>query len=133
MQRHAEPPGVFDAPEVEDLGPGGGQFQHLLAGDAIDLLRRQNDPGVRGVDTIDVCVDLADVGLEGCGQCHGRRVRTAAAECGDLVGGTGHALETGNNGDVALVQGGADAVRVDVDDPGFAVDAVRDHAGLGAS
>ena len=43
-----------------------------------------------------------------------------------------HALEAGHDGDVALVQRGADAVRVDVDDPGLAVDAVGDHAGLAA-
>ena len=43
-----------------------------------------------------------------------------------------HALEAGHDRDVALVQRRADPVRVDVDDPGLAVDAVGDHAGLGA-
>src|SRR6478735_770005 len=113
MQRHAEPPGVFDAPEVEDLGPGSGQFQHLLAGDAVDFLGRRNHAGVRGVYAVNVGVDLADIGLEGGGEGHRRCVRTSAAQGGDLVGGTAHALETGDDGDVPLVQGGADAVRVD--------------------
>ena len=132
MQRHAEPAGVFDAAQVQDLGAGGGQFQHFLAGDRVDLLGGGNHARVGGVDAVHVGVDLADVGFQGGGQGHGGGVRAAAAQGGDFVGGAAHALEPGHDGDVALVQGRADAVRIDVDDARLAVDAVGDHAGLGA-
>ena len=96
----------------------------------VDFLGGRHHAGVGGVDAVHVRVDLADVGFERRGKGHGRGVRAAAAQGGDLVGGPAHALEAGHDSDVSLVQGRADAVRVDVDDPGLAVDAVGDHAGL---
>ena len=132
MQRHTETARVLDAAQVQDLGAGRGQFQHFLAGDPVDLPGGRDNARIGGVDAVDVGEDLAHIGVERRGQGHRRRVRAAAAQRGDFVGGAAHALEAGDDRNVPLVQGGADAVRVDVDDPGLAVDAVGDHAGLGS-
>ena len=124
--------GVLHAPQVEDLGAAGGELEHLLVGDGVELAGGRDDPRVGGEDAVDVGVDLADLGLEGGGQRDRGRVGAAAAEGGDLLGVLADALEPGHDHDVALLERGGDPARGDVDDLGLAVHRVGDHAGLGA-
>ena len=64
-----------------------------------------DDPRVGGEDAVDVGVDLADVGVERGGERDGGGVGAAAAEGGDVLGVLADALEPGDDGDVARVEG----------------------------
>ena len=130
MDGHLEAARVLDAPQVEDLGAAGGHLEHLVVGDAVDLVRRGDDARVGGEDPVDVGVDLAHVGFEGRGQRDGGRVRPAAAEGGDLLGSLADALEAGDDHDVLLAERLGDAAGRDVDDLGLAVGGVGDDPGL---
>ena len=132
MNRDIEGAGVLDAPQHEDLGADGGHLEHLLEGDVVELLRVRHDPGVGGVDAVDVGVDLADIGLERRGERDGGGVRPTASQGGDVLGLPVHTLEAGDEADLALVEGLADPARGDVDDAGVAVPLRGDDAGLGA-
>jgi hypothetical protein len=68
MDRNSEPAGIFHTPQVQYFATGGGEFKHLLAREDIDLSRRRDDPGVRGVDAVDVRVYFANIGPERGGQ-----------------------------------------------------------------
>jgi hypothetical protein len=76
---------------VEDLGAAGGQLEHLLVGDAVELAGAGDDARVGGEDAVDVGVDLADLGVERGREGDRRGVRAAAAEGGDLLGVLGDA------------------------------------------
>ena len=103
--------------------------------------------GIGGVDALDVREDLAAVRLELRREGDRRGVRAAPAEGRDLGGvdvaaaggvleaverGDAHALEAGDDDDLAGGQLGLDAARVDAGDPGPAVAAVRRDPGLRA-
>ena len=103
--------GVLDAPQVQDLGAAGGELEHLLVGDGVELAGRRDDARVGGEDAVDVGVDLADVGLERRGERDRGRVGAAATEGGDLLGVLGDALEAGDDHDVAVGDGRLDAAR----------------------
>ena len=105
--------------------PRGGQLEHLLVGDAVDLAGSRDDSRVGGEDPVDVGVDLADLGVERGGERDGGRVGAAAAQGGDLLGVLADALEPGDDDDVPLVEGVGDAARGDVDDPRLAVRSSR--------
>ena len=124
--------GVLHAPQVEDLGPAGRHLQHLLVADLGDLPRAGHDPRVGGEHAVHVAVDLAVVGAQRGRQRHGGGVRRSAAEGGDVLGVLSHALEAGDDHDVALVERTGDPARRDVDDPGVAVGPGGDDAGLRA-
>ena len=131
MQGHPEAAGVLHGAQVEDLGAVGGQLQGLLAGEGLDALGGGDDAGVGGEQAVDVGVDLADVGVEGGGQGDGGRVGAAAAQGGgvlDLV----DALEAGDDGDRAGLDGAGHALGQHADDGGLAVLGVGEDAGLGA-
>ena len=132
MDRDVVAAGVLDAPQVQHLRPAGGHLEHLLVGDARQPARGRHDPRVGGEDAVDVGVDLADLGVQGCGQRDGRGVGAAAAERGDLLGVLRDALEAGDDDDRALVQRRPDPARRDVDDPRLAVAGVGDDPGLAA-
>ena len=53
MDRNAEPAGIFNTPQVQYLAPGGRELKHFLAREDLDLPRRRDNPGVRGVDAVD--------------------------------------------------------------------------------
>ena len=129
MDADTVPSSVLHAPELEDPRARGGELEHLLVGDPVDLARLGVGAGVGREDAVDVGVDLADVGPEG-GR-HGDRggVRAAAAERRDVVVGR-QALEAGEDHDVAGVERLLDPLRADLDDPGLAVLRVGDDAGL---
>ncbi len=131
MDRDVVAPSVLDAPEHEDLGARGRHLHHLLEADLVDLARGRDDARVGGEDAVDVGVDLADVGVEGGGEGDGRGVGAAAAERRDVLRRLAHALESGDDGDVAVVEGGADPPRSDVDDPRLAELLIGDDSGLG--
>src|SRR5205823_5861789 len=124
--------GVLHAAQVQDLGATGGELQHLLVGDRVELPGAGHNPWVGGEHAVDVGVDLAHVGVQGRGQGDGGGVGAPAAERGDLLRVLADALEPGDDHDVTLVDGRRDASRGDVDDLGLAVHRVGDHPGLGA-
>ena len=131
MQRHPEAAGVLHGAQVEDLGAVGGQLQGLLAGEGLDALGGGDDAGVGGEQAVDIGVDLADVGVEGGGQGDRGRVGAAAPQGGgvlDLV----DALEAGDDGDRAGLDGAGHALGQHADDGGLAVLGVGEDAGLGA-
>ena len=131
MQRHPEAAGVLHGAQVEDLGAVGGQLQGLLAGEGLDALGGGDDAGVGGEQAVDVGVDLADVGVEGRGQGDRGRVGAAAPQSGgvlDLV----DALEAGDDGDRAGLDGAGHALGQHADDGGLAVLGVGEDACLGA-
>ena len=96
--------GVLHAPQVQDLGAAGGELEHLLVGDPVELAGGRDDPRVGGEDAVDVGVDLADVGLQRRGQRHRGGVGAAATEGGDLLGVLADALEAGHDHDVAVAR-----------------------------
>ena len=79
-----------------------------------------DDPRVGGVDARDVGVDLARVGAERGGERHRGGVGPAAAERRDVERGR-HALEAGNDRDVAAGERLPDPVGADLDDLRLAV------------
>ena len=132
MNAHVLAAGVFDAAQMQDLGPAGRHLEHLFVTDVGDLPGARHDPRVRGEDAVDIAVDLAVVGAQRGGERHRGGVGGAAAEGGHVLGVLRHALEAGHDHDVALVQRRGDPAGRDVDDPGVAVGAGGDDAGLRA-
>ena len=131
MQGHVEAAGHLDAAEHHDLGAARRQLQHLLVGDEVQLAGLGHDARVGGVDAVHVGVDLADLGAQGGRQSHRGGVGAAAAQRGHVLVG-GDALEAGDQHDLVLVEGLADAVGPDVEDLGLGVHRVGDDAGLRA-
>ena len=130
MDRDAEAAGVLDGAQVEDLGAVGGHLEGLLAGDGLDAAGGGDDARVRGEQAVNVGVDLADVGVEGGGQRDGGGVGAAASQGGDVLDLV-DALESGDDGDGAHLDGAGDALGQDADDAGAAVLGVGEDAGLG--
>src|SRR2546425_83677 len=91
-------------------------LEHLVVRDAGELLGVGDDGGVGGVDAVHVGVDLAHLGFEGGRERHGGEVRAAAPERRDLVL-VGQPLEPRDDGDLARVEGLADALGADLSDP----------------
>ena len=101
-----------------------GEFEHLLVADFGELAGPGGHARVCGVDAVDVGVDLAAHGAEGCGEGDGGGVGASASERGD-VHLAGDALEAGDDDDASGVEFGADAVGVESDDGGAAMRGVR--------
>ena len=138
-------PAELDGAGLHHLGALVGELHHLLVADDVELPGAALDARIGGVDARDVGVDLAAVGVKARGQGDGRRVRAAAAQRGDLGGvdvarggrrvetlarRDAHALEAGDDDDLAGGELGPDAPRVDARDARLAVAAVRGDAGL---
>src|SRR5690606_18607454 len=104
-----------------DLGAEGGEFEHRLIADALDLAGIGDDARVGGVDAVHIGVDLADLGADGGGDGDCAGVAAAAAEGGDvaLIGG---ALEAGDDDDAAAVEFALNAIALDGADTGAGVD-----------
>ena len=117
----AEPAGVLHAPQVQHLGAGRRHLEHLLGGDAVDAASGGHDPRVGGEHAVDVGVDLADVRAERGGERDRGGVRGAAAQRRDVLRALAHALEAGDDRDVALGERRRDPAGRDVDDAGVAV------------
>ena len=132
MHRDVVAAGVFHAAKHQHFRAAGGHFEHLLEGDGVQPAGVGHDPRVGAEDPVHVGVDLADVGVQRRGQRDRGGVRAAAAQRGDVAGVLADSLEPGHQHDPALVQGGLQPGRGDVDDLGFAVGAGGDDAGLRA-
>ena len=90
-----------------------------------------DDARVGGEEAVDVRVDFAHVGVEGCGEGDGGRVGASAAQRRHVVV-LGDALEAGDDGDLAVLDGAGDALGDHADDLGGAEVAVGLDARLGA-
>ena len=123
--------GEFDGPQVEDLGTVSGHFQGFFLGEGAQAVGLGDDARVGGEEAVDVRVDFAHVGVEGCGEGDGGCVGAAAAErCHVVV--LGDALESGDDGDLAVLDGAGDALGNHADDLGGTEVAVGFNAGLRA-
>ena len=116
---------------MEHLGPQGGQLQHLVVGDLVQLMGGGHQAGVGRVHAVHVGVNLAQIGVEGGGDGHRRRVRPAPAQGGDVVVLV-QPLETGDDDNAPLVQLCSDALPLHPLDAGVAVAGVGAEARLPA-
>src|SRR3974390_1423478 len=66
-------------------------------------MRLRYDTRIRRIDAVDVGVDIAAVGADGCGNRNGGGVRPAAPERGDAARIPVYALEAGDNRDLLLL------------------------------
>ncbi len=114
MHAHAFLHRQADRARLQHLRPDRGQFEHFLVGDFLQFSRARHDPRVGGVDTIDIGVDVAAIGLHRRRDRHRRGVRSTAPERGD-AGVVIDALKTGDDRDFArretrVERGGVDSL-----------------------
>jgi hypothetical protein len=74
----------LDGARLHHLRAAGGHLQHLVVADLVQLARCGNDARITGEDALHVRVDLANVGLDRCGDRDRCEVAAAAAQGGDL-------------------------------------------------
>ncbi|MDT4849538.1 hypothetical protein FQZ97_836620 [compost metagenome] len=122
-QGHLVLAGEFHRADLQHLAAHAGHLQHLFKAHAPEAARFGHDARIGGVDAVDVGVDQALGGLERGGHGHGRGVAAAATQRGDVAFGV-HALEAGDDDDLAGGQVGADAHVVDRLDAGLGERAV---------
>ena len=79
--------------------------------------------GVGGVYAIDIGIDIATIGLQGCGERHRRRIRSAAPERGYAVVRP-ETLETGDDSDLPLAHAADDLGAFDLHDASGAMGTV---------
>ena len=130
MERDAIVASVLDRTDHKNASTRGGELEHLLVRELVELSRERHDTGVCGVDALDVGVDLTGLGVErGC-QRDGRRVRAATPK-----GRDGRlrrdALEAGDDRDLALLKRLLDAIRAYLGDAGTAMSRVGEDPRLG--
>src|SRR5215472_5505986 len=87
LHAHAMVHRHLDRARLQHLGALRSELEHLLVGNSIELLRLRNDPGIAGIDAVNVGEDVATVRLERGRQRHRRGVRAAAAQRGDAIVG----------------------------------------------
>jgi hypothetical protein len=90
---------------MQDLGATSRHLHHFLIADLGDATGARHDPRIGGIDTVDVCVNLAVVGTEGGCQGDSRGVRGAATQGRHVLGVLCHPLEPGHDDDVVAVEG----------------------------
>ena len=120
----------LDRPRVHDARAELRQLEHLLVANLGHLARIRHHARVGRVDALDIGIDLAALGVQRARQCHRGRVRSAAAERGDVLV-FGDALEAGDDHHLAVAQLRRDALRVDVGDARARKHSRRANAGLG--
>ena len=116
---------------MQNFGTQACQLQHFFKGDGVHTARFGYHARVGGVNAVHIGINLAFVCLEGSSQRHGRSIRTAAAEGGNVAFGI-YALETGDNHYATFLQIGAHGGVVDVFDARFGVRAVGFYGNLPA-
>ncbi|SCI78531.1 Uncharacterised protein [uncultured Clostridium sp.] len=116
---------------MQDLSAQGGQFQHLVIGDLVQLPGPLDGAGIGGEHAVHIGVDLTQVGMQGGRQSHRRGIRTPPPQCGN-VAILVDALESGDDDDLPLVQLRQNTLGTDVLDPGRAIGRVGFEAGLPA-
>ena len=102
-------------------------FQHLEISDFLHLARALRHAGICGVDAVHVRKDLTGIRLQRACQCHGRGIRASAPKRHRISCGI-HALETGHDHDIALVQLLLHTLRLDVNDTSLRMHRIRLHA-----
>ena len=123
--------GELDRAQHQHLGAGGGQLEHLLVRDGVELAGLRNEARVGREDALDVGVDLARVGSERGRERDRGGVRAAPAERRHLVRGR-DALEAGDEHDRALGERFVDPPRADLEHLRACVVGVGDDARLRA-
>ena len=129
MDDHFPLAGELHRAALQHARAGAGQLQHIVVANGVQLARPRSDARVGGVDAVHVRIDLAHVGVNAPGDGHGRGIRAAAAERGDVVVGV-DALESGHDRDDPGGQGVQDALVVHLHDFRLVVGAVGLDAGL---
>ena len=110
----------FNGPVVKHARTERSQFEHLIVSDLVKLVRCGNDPGICGVYTVNIGVDLTVICMKSSGQCYGGGIGASASQCG-LVIILGDSLETGDDHDLVLLQLVADTLAVDTLKTGISV------------
>ena len=67
-------PGKLHCPNVDDLGPGSRQLEHLLIADVIELGGLRDHPRIGTKNAIDIRIDFTHFGTKRRGQRHRSRV-----------------------------------------------------------
>ena len=111
--RHPVQHGDFHRTGLQHLGAQGRHFQHLLIGDLFQATRFRDNARVGGIDAVHVGIDIAARRADTGGNRHSAGVGAAAAQGRDAGAGR-HALESGDHGDLAILDrslhvGGGDA------------------------
>ncbi len=120
---------VLDGAQHQHACSGGGQLEHLLVRDRVELANARDDPRVGGEDALDVGIDLAHVCVErGC-ERDGRGIGAAAAERRHVAVG-GDALEAGDDRDLASLERLVHAAAPHLDDARLAVARIGHDARL---
>ena len=128
---HTVVAGHLDGAQLQHAGTVGRKLKHLVVGEALEAVGFGADARVGSVNAVDVGVDLAVVGADGGGQCHGRGVGSAAPQRGDLALGV-DPLKTGDDHHIAVVEVAFEAIHAhDAVDLGLGVGVVGNDAHLG--
>src|SRR5262249_20008343 len=113
--------GDLDRAGCEHARAGRRHLEHLLVRERLELARVRNEPGIGGVDAVDVRVDLTNARTERGRKRYGRRVRAAASERRDLLLAR-HALEARDEHDLVPVARLVDAACAGVPESGLSLD-----------
>ncbi len=97
---------------LENLGPDARELEHFLVGHRLLLLRLGDDARVGGVDTVDIGVDVAAIGLDRGSDGNRRGIRTAATERGHAAI-VAQSLEAGDHRDLARLHAGDERLGID--------------------
>ena len=106
-------------------------LEHLFIAELGQMLRVRNRARIRGVDAVDIGVDLRVRGIESGGHGQRRRIAPAATERGDLPLVT-HALIAGDDDHAPALELVFDPMRAHVDDARVEMTIVGDDAALGS-
>ena len=121
----------FHRADLQHPGAGARHLEHFLEADGVQAPRFGDYARIRGVDTVDIGVDLALVGAQGGRERHRRGVGAAAAQRGDVALRV-HALETGDHRDAAVLEVLPQAHFVDRDDARAVISRIGQHSYLPA-
>ena len=119
------------SPQLKNLGTLAGHFQHLFKGNPIQAARILNHPGVGGVDTVHIGINLALIGFQSRRQGHRRGIRAATAERGDITLVI-TALKTSDHDHSSLAQIVQNALGANVGDSSLSVNVIGDDSNLAA-
>ena len=114
---------------MEHIGAQTCQLQHFVKRNFRKLLRVGNNPRVGGVNPVHVGVNFAQIRMARRGQRHGRRVRPAAAQSGNVVIFI-QALKARNNHNALFVKLGRQPLCVNLFNSAGRIVRVCGNAGL---
>nr|GEU28296.1 hypothetical protein [Tanacetum cinerariifolium] len=129
--RHAVVTGEFHRAGLQHFRAQRRQFQHFFERDRLQAARFGHHARIGRVHAVHIGENQALVRLHGGGNRHRRRIGTAAAERGD-VAQVVHALEAGDDDDLAVVEVAVDLGVVDRLDAGLGVSGIGFNRNLPA-